>query len=198
MFFYKSDIKFYDSMIIKKIFLDNFIVFSAYLIFFLTQDQINSYLRPSAELYFLASLIFLPHGIRILSFLIYGYSILPGLYVAHVYTGYLVFTSTPELLDHLNILIPPLVSVFSAVIAFKLINYKIKNNFINFNINFIIKIILFTSFINSLGTNILRFFFQIGWNLRVEKEILFYFIGDVIGAAILFYFFYLIRLSLKN
>lgn len=182
----------------KKIFLDNFVVFSAYLIFFLTQDQINSYLRPSAEFYFLASLIFLPHGIRILSFLIYGYSILPGLYIAHVYTGYLVFASTPELLDHLNILMPPLVSVFSTVIAFKLINYKIKNNFINFNFNFIIKIILFTSFINSLGTNILRYFFQVGWDLRVEKEILFYFIGDVIGAAILFYFFYLIRLSLKN
>ena len=64
----------------------NFLVFSLFVILFILQDFFFNVLQNSS-LPLAASLIYLPHGLRVLSTLIAGSKILVGLFMGHFITG---------------------------------------------------------------------------------------------------------------
>ena len=64
------------------------IVFFIHVFIHLLQLEIYSGNFFSDEIDTIAYSIYIPHGWRILSFLIYGYWAIPGLFVAHFVTGY--------------------------------------------------------------------------------------------------------------
>ena len=76
-------------MINKKFFSITIIVAIGYI--FLNQIQLLIYSGNflTDEFNTIAYSIYIPHGWRLLAFLIYGYWAVPGLFIAHVYTGYI-------------------------------------------------------------------------------------------------------------
>lgn len=65
------------------------VVFISYVLIHLLQIQIYSGNFLTSEFNTIAYSIYIPHGWRLLAFLIYGYWAVPGLFIAHVYTGYI-------------------------------------------------------------------------------------------------------------
>lgn len=65
------------------------VVFISYVLIHLLQIQIYSGIFLTSEFNTIAYSIYIPHGWRLLAFLIYGYWAVPGLFIAHVYTGYI-------------------------------------------------------------------------------------------------------------
>jgi hypothetical protein len=65
------------------------VVFISYVLIHLLQIQIYSGNFLTSEFNTIAYSIYIPHGWRLLAFLIYGYWAVPGLFFAHLYTGYI-------------------------------------------------------------------------------------------------------------
>ena len=168
-------------MNIKKLFSISFIVIFFYIIAHQLQliiysgnflsDQINTY----------AYSIYIPHGLRILFFLIYGYWCLPGLLLAHVLASYSIEWSSFFNLIY-SVLIPTLCVPLSALIIEKFG----KDHLNKFTISYLISITILSTFINGFTTNILRYYLVYDENIgRFIDELLGYFIGDTLGVAII-------------
>ena len=168
-------------MSIKKLFSISFIVIFFYVIAHQLQliiysgnflsDQINTY----------AYSIYIPHGLRILFFLIYGYWCLPGLLLAHVLASYSIEWSSFFNLIY-SVLIPTLCVPLSALIIKKF--YKDHQN--KFIISYLISITILSTFINGFTTNALRYYLVYDESInRFINELLGYFIGDISGVIII-------------
>ena len=135
-------------MNIKKLFSISFIVIFFYTIAHQLQlviysgnflsDQINTY----------AYSIYIPHGLRILFFLIYGYWCLPGLLVAHLFGNLSNDMISNTLISNFDliysILIPTLCVPLSALII-----EKFGKDYLNkFTISYLISITILSTFIN--------------------------------------------------
>ena len=167
-------------MNIKKLFSISFIVIFFYIIAHQLQliiysgnflsDQINTY----------AYSIYIPHGLRILFFLIYGYWCLPGLLLAHVLASYSIEWSSFFDLSY-SVLIPTFCVPVAALIIEKFKN-EIENKF---TITYLVLITVLSTFINGLITNILRYcFVNVHDRERFFDELMGYFIGDISGVVI--------------
>jgi hypothetical protein len=181
-----------------KILYQNILVFLFYFIFFwfqyLTFFKIQNSLLPSA-LISTASLVFLPHGIRVLSFVFFGPKVFPGLLIAHIITGF-AFNQV-----FIEIVITGLFSTLCVLLAIKIYTGSFLVRDIKmFDAKFIFIISLIAAIINSLTVNTAWLFlkndilFSSLYGLVVFKFI----VGDLIGTIILFYLFIFIRKVIKQ
>jgi integral membrane sensor domain MASE1 len=168
-------------MNIKKLFSISFIVIFFYIIAHQLQliiysgnflsDQINTY----------AYSIYIPHGLRILFFLIYGYWCLPGLLIAHLLASFNIEWSSFFDLSY-SVLIPTICVPMSALIVEKFIK-NIQNKF---TMSYLFLITILSTFINGFLTNVLRYYLVYDENIgRFINELSGYFIGDILGVIII-------------
>jgi hypothetical protein len=158
------------------------IVFISYVLIHLVQVQVYSGNFLTSEYDTIAYSIYIPHGLRLLIFLIYGYWAVPGLFLAHVYTG---FNNdgfvTFDIIFFVTILISTLCVPLGAL--------TIKNIFKNldnlFQPTYIISLTLVSAFINASLTNILRLLTRSGYEERFLPEFLGYMTGDTLGVVLI-------------
>jgi len=159
------------------------IVFISYVLFHLVQIQIYSGNFLTSEFNTIAYSIYIPHGLRLLVFLIYGYWAVPGLFFAHIYTGYIndgyvIF----DIIFFVTILISTLCVPLGALIIKNI--FKNLDNF--FKPNYIILITLVSAFINASLTNILRLLTRSDYEIeRFLPEFLGYLTGDTLGVVLI-------------
>lgn len=172
----------------RQIFYQNIFVFILYVVFFwfqkLTFFEIQNAFQTSPIVLGAASLVFLPHGVRVLSYVFFGPKIFYGLFLAHFVTGLSV---NPNYLD-ISIL-----SAFSAICALIAIRiyaggFNLKNLNI-FNVKFIFYTSLIAAIINSLSVNTYKLSQGFVFKEIYTSQIFQYIIGDVIGTIVLFYLF---------
>ena len=159
------------------------IVFILYVLTHLIQIQIYSGNFLTREFNTIAYAIYIPHGWRILAFLIYSYWAIPGLFLALLYTGYIndafvnydfVFIAT----TFISAMCVPL----GALILKNF--YKNLDNF--FKLSYIISLTLVSAFINASATNILRLLTRLNYEVeRFLPEFLGYMIGDTLGVVLI-------------
>ena len=176
-------------MSLKKLFSISFIIIFFYLLLHHLQlliysgnffsDQINNY----------AYSVYMPHGLRILIFLIYGYWCIPGLLIAHI-----LASLTNEWTSYFNFSYSVLIPTFCVPIA-ALIIEKFKQEINNkYTVTYLVLMTVLSTFLNGLVTNILRYYFV---NVH-DREIFFdelmgYFIGDILGVAIIILGFLILK-----
>ena len=174
---------------LKKL-IPEFSIFFAYLICFLITDRIlfpiQSHFFESKPL-LSAALIFLPHGVRVISTVVYGLRSITPLLCAHFLTGmmYVDFFGW-----HLTIILI-FVSSFCVWLTI-LVIYRSKNGLSLDQITFknIILITLVSSVINSLGHDFAKHFFLIQTHLNlINRELFYYMIGDFLGTLLLFFLY---------
>ena len=131
------------------------------------------------------SIVYLPHGCRVIFYCFFGVRALPALYLAEItgptlvwdeqYLDYWTFASISSLL---SIVVAVEIVKWSRVSTF---NYNIlkKVNFANYK--FLIFVIIISALFNSIFTNLALSIFN-GVDIGVEV-IARFFIGDVLGSA---------------
>ena len=183
----------------------NLTVFFIFIIMFAIQNSIQDFLqniheKTETNLY-LPFLVYLPHGVRIISLITYGNIIIPGLFFASLTTFTLRMESMDIFLNYkFNYIIDlgsPIVSIFTVWLAIFLIAKKIKIDEYEITVPLILKITFLSALLNSVLANGFRFLFQSGYQ-NLDSNIILYFIGDSIGALILFSFLAMINRSFKD
>ena len=161
-----------------------FSIFFAYLICFLITDQI---LFPiQIELFeskplLSAALIFLPHGVRVISTVVYGLRSLIPLFCASVLTG-LSFISDIYLLIPLSFVSTVCVwlsihMMYGRVNGLSLEQITFKN---------IILIAFLSSILNSIGNYLTKTVLIDNYGTLFNQELFLYILGDFLGTILLF------------
>jgi len=155
----------------------NILTALAYIILFVFQQH---FLFPLQQQFFnfgllSGSLLFLPHGIRVLSVLLGGIWILPGLFIGHLITAIYYFEILNFMESFLRVLLS-LVSIYLPYYLFKLKKITLKN---------ILILALLSSLLNSIFQSL---YLQISM-INLDPHLIFsYLIGDLLGCLVLFYF----------
>lgn len=181
-------------MSLKKFISITAVVFLVHISIHITQVLIYSGNFFSKEFNTIAYSIYMPHGTRILLFLIYGFWSIPGMFLAHLITG--LHNDGFIALDLIMIEII-LISVFCVPVAslflrnfFKDIQ-KTENLFIP---SYIISLTLLSSFINASLTNLLRLVTRFNYDLdRFLSEFFGYFFGDILGVILIVFMFLILK-----
>ena len=159
------------------------IVFSIKVFIHLLQLELYSGNFFSDEINTIAYSIYIPHGWRILSFLIYGYWAIPGLFLAHFVTGY--YYDDGFIAFDLIFGIMVLIAVFCVPLAgiiLKKFFVDLKNFFIP---SYIICLTILSAFINASLVNLIRLNTRVDYNLdRFFPEFFGYFVGDTLGVLL--------------
>jgi len=175
----------------------NLIVFFLFIVLFILQDFFFKILQSSA-LPLAASLIYLPHGLRVLATLIAGSKILFGLFMGHLVTGMYIHYNINQtlflndLITVLIIFITSIISTFCVFVSIKLLK-NLDNGSREITLKKILFISIFSALINSLFVNLTYYLFIDDWS--IDSQIFKYFFGDVFGGII---FFYIIKQFNKN
>lgn len=183
----------------------NLTVFFIFIIMFAIQNSMQDFLqtidKKTATGLYLPFLVYLPHGVRIISLITYGNIIIPGLFFASLTTFALRMESMDVFLNYeFNYIADfgsPFVSIFAVWLAIFLIAKKIKISEDQITVPLVLKITFLSALFNAIFANVFRFIFTENYQ-NLDSNILLYFIGDSIGALILFSFFALINRSLKD
>lgn len=129
--------------------------------------------------------MYIPHGSRILLFLIYGYKSIPGLIIADFVNG--IDNDNFEFLNftfYFTTLVASLCVPISGYII-KIFNKDVVN-YSGFEIKYLVSITLISSFINALLGNLIRFFTIFNKSFdRLTSEILGYIVGDCLGVLMI-------------
>lgn len=121
------------------------------------------------------SLIFFPHGVRVLSVMLGGIWILPGLFVAHLVTAVYHL----ELLNYIEIFIRVVLSIVSIYLPYYFLKLK------EISLKNILIMALLSSLLNSLFQSL---YLQISM-INLDPYLIFsYLIGDLLGCITIFYF----------
>ena len=121
------------------------------------------------------SLIFFPHGVRILSIMLGGLWILPGLFVAHLVTAVYHL----EVLNYTEVFIRAVLSIMSISLPYYLLNLK------EISLKNILMMAILSSLLNSLFQSL---HLQIS-KINLDPYLIFsYLIGDLLGCLVIFYF----------
>lgn len=184
----------------------NLTVFFIFIIMFAVQNSVQGFFlqhfdAQSQTNLFLPFLVYLPHGIRIISLITYGNIIIPGLLLAQLATVVLRMKSMDVFLNYkfnyIADLGSPIISIFAVWLAIFLIAKKIKISEEQITIPLILKLTFLSALFNAIFLNVFRFVFQESYQ-NLDSNIILYFIGDSIGALILFSFFAMINRSFKD
>jgi len=174
----------------RQIIYQNIFVFFLYIIFFwiqkLTFFQIQTSFQNSTIILGAASLVFLPHGVRILSFVFFGPKIFYGLFLAHFITGLSISSR------YFDVSILSLFSTLCALIAIKIYTgtFHLKNSKI-FNFKFVIYVSFIAALINSLSNNTYKLLQGSNFSELYTSQVFQFIIGDITGTIVLFYLFLL-------
>ena len=138
--------------------------------------------------------IYMPHGTRILFFLIYGFWSIPGMFIAHIINeynnhGFIGF-------DFIMIVVI-LISVLSVPLACLILRNFFKDIQSTLNLfipSYLISLTLLSSFINASLTNLLRLTARFDNDLdRFLSEFFGYFFGDILGVIVIVMLFLIIK-----
>ena len=182
----------------------NILVFLLFLSFFFIQRLFFDVIQDTT-IAFAGSLIYLPHGIRVLATLIGGRKIIPGLLLGHIvsglYTHSFATSTNMEFADIINLetsiinLLTSIGSSFCVLLALFILNISydyIKS--ISLKTIFLVSII--SSIINSFFTNTIYFISYENW--EIGTQFFQYIFGDLIGALIIFYILKFSKKMLKS
>ena len=168
---------------LKKL-IPEFSIFFAYLICFLITDQI---LFPiQIELFeskplLSAALIFLPHGVRVISTVVYGLRSLIPLFCAQVLTGL-------SFISNIYLLIPlALVSTLCVWLSIHMIFRRVNGLSLE-QITFknIILIAFLSSILNSIGNFVTKMILIDDYGTLFNQDLFLYILGDFLGTILLF------------
>jgi len=181
-------------MSLKKFISITIIVSLIHILIHMIQIQLFSGNFFSQQFNTIAYSIYMPHGTRILFFLIYGFWSIPGMFLAHIVNafnadGFIAFDFI--MLDGILIAIfcVPVASLFLRNF-FKDIQ-KTENLFIP---SYIISLTLLSSFINAILTNLLRLVTRFNYDLdRFLTEFFGYLFGDILGMIIIVFMFLILK-----
>lgn len=177
----------------KKIIYQNTLVFFLYFFLFEIQNQTFFLAQQKifAENYLIigaASLIFIPHGVRVLSYIFFGPKIFLGLFFAHLVTG-LHFSNEFHIVVY-----PALLSSISALFALKVYTGKfILDDLNELNIKIITIVSILSALFNSLTVNTYKLLIGSEFGQVYSSQLILYIIGDLLGTIVLFYIFIFIR-----
>lgn len=168
-------------MSLKKFLSIVFITFFSYLFLHHFQMLVYSGNFFIEEVNAYAYSVYMPHGLRILFFLIYGFWSIPGLLIAH-------FVSSLET-DFINSF-HQLLSINIATICVPLTALALEKNFKEienkFNLKYLIFLTLLSAFINGFFTNFYRYLTIFEKNfVRFCDEFFGYFVGDILGVILI-------------
>ena len=181
-------------MSLKKFISITVVVSFIHILIHIIQVQIYSGNFFSKDFNTIAYSIYMPHGTRILFFLIYGFWSIPGMFLAHIITG---FHNDGFIALDLIMIEAILISVFCVPVAslilrnfFKGIKTA-KNLFIP---SYIISLTLLSSLINASLTNLLRLVTRFNYDLdRFLSEFFGYFFGDILGVVVIVFMFLILK-----
>ena len=164
----------------------NVIIFFSYILLFIFQQHLIYPLQSHfINLGVLTgTLIFLPHGIRVLAVMIGGWHIFPGLFVAHLITAVYHLESVNEWETLIRALLT-MIAIYTPYLILGSQKISLQS------------IIIFSLISSILNSGLQTFYLQYSLLNLNPYVILTYLIGDILGAFILFYIFryfkYLIR-----
>lgn len=176
----------------RQIIYQNIFVFVVFILFFwiqkLTFFQIQSNFQNSTVVMGAASLVFLPHGVRVLSYIFFGPKIFYGLFLAHIISGLSLS------FNYFDLFFLALFSTLSALVAIKIYtrSFHLKNIKI-FNFKFIINVAFIAAILNSLSNNTYKLFHGSNFNELYTSQLIQFIIGDVVGTIVLFYLLLLFK-----
>ena len=161
-------------MNINLIFLYNFLIFLSYIGLY----EISMYLF-NLDLFY-GNLIFLPHSIRLIAAVIFGWVVWPGLYIAHLFSNIIVGNdiNAHSLIISLNASLSGYIAVF-IITFFNIKNFK---DLTKIQFNHILFVVFFAGIFNSIGNFLIKDYFLN--NIIGINFILSYLIGDFIGGFI--------------
>jgi len=166
---------------IKKFLSIQFVIIFCY--FFVHHFQMYFYSDNffSEEITSYAYSVYMPHGLRILFFLIYSFWTIPGLLIAHVITSL-----GTDFMSSYNIIFSLIISTFCVPLsALFLIGFfkEIKNKF---NLKYLFFLTLISTFINGFFTNLIRYFVIFEKNSSIFfSELIGYLVGDFFGVILI-------------
>ena len=127
------------------------------------------------------NLFFLPHSIRIIAALVYGWICFPGLFIGHLFCDIFFDKSSNYLLVIFGSTI-----VFIVIEILKYFQVFDLKNFNNVNFVHIIFIVFLASIFNALGSFIIFDFYD---QINSFNFIFSYFVGDFLGGFVGLYLF---------
>ena len=142
---------------------------------------------------FSGSLIYLPHGIRVIAVLAFGWNIFPALFIGSYLTGlFLINNNFDFSLSNITasevVIIGSLISascVFVSTYFVQALNPSAKLDVKSIEIKTILIVVIASSVVNSLMQNVLYGFAYSDWqNLTQFFQ---YLIGDTLGALLIFF-----------
>ena len=165
----------------------NVVFFFSYILLFIFQQHLiypiqNQFLNLGV---LTGTLIFLPHGIRILAVLIGGWNIFPGLFAAHLVTAVYHLDAVNEW----ETIIRALLTMIAIYTPFIILGNKTIN----------IQTILIFSVISSILNSGLQTFYLQYTFININPYVLLtYLIGDLLGAFVLFYVFRYVKYLIQT
>ena len=126
------------------------------------------------------NLVFLPHSIRLIAAIVFGWVVFPGLFIAHLASSLIAGHD----IDVHSLFISANASLSGYFAVFIITFFKLKNLHQLTNINFsqILFVVLFAGIFNSIGNFLIKdYFFD---NIMSINFIFSYLIGDFIGGFI--------------
>ena len=184
---------------------NNLVVLVLFIILFIIQWFLAESFQ-NIDIAFAASLIYLPHGLRVLATLIGGVKILPSLFLGHIISGFFLhyagvdfnlieMINNISFKDTLVIILASLASTFCVIFSMYIINFNLKK-IENISLKMIVIISILSSTINSFFNNSIYYINDKNW--QISKQFFYYIAGDLVGAFIIFYCLKYLNTYLKH
>ena len=179
----------------------NLLIVSLFIISFAIQNSfVEIFFNYFNSNNFSGSLIYLPHGIRVIAVLAFGWNIFPALFIGSYLTGlYLINNNFDFSLLNITtteiIIIGSLISascVFFSTYFVQALNPLAKLDVRSIEIKTILIVVIASSVVNSLFQNVLYGFAYSDWQSLVQ--FFQYLTGDTFGALLIFF---LVKLGFK-
>ena len=181
-------------MSLKKFISITVVVYLVHILIHIIQVQIYSGNFFSKDFNTMAYSIYMPHGTRILFFLIYGFWSIPGMFLAHIING---FHNDGFIALDLIMIKAIFISVFCVPLASLILRNFFKGIKTTKNLfipSYIISLTLLSSLINAIFTNLLRLVTRFNYDLdRFLSEFFGYFFGDILGVIVIVFMFLILK-----
>ena len=181
-------------MSLKKFISITIIVSLTHILIHTIQIQLYSGNFFSEQFNTIAYSIYMPHGTRILFFLIYGFWSIPGMFLAHIITG---FNSDGFIAFDFIMFVTILIAIFCVPVASLFLRNFFQDIYKNqnfFNTSYIISLTLLSAFINASLTNLLRLFTIFNYDKdRFLQEFFGYLFGDILGVILIVFMFLILK-----
>ena len=156
----------------------NVVIFFSYILLFIFQQHLiyplqNHFINLGI---LTGTIIFLPHGIRVLAVMIGGWHIFPGLFVAHLITAVYHLESVKEWESAIRALLT-MIAIYTPYLILGSQKISLQS------------IIIFSLISSILNSGLQTFYLQYSLLNLNPYVLLTYLIGDILGAFILFYIF---------